>query len=103
MGLINFRSTSFLKAFILYAIVTAISASLAIEIRLSMENEKSHIYKLVNPLTPENGITHIHKIAATIFITFIASIIIYHIMYFIFGWGGGMLVKNLPIYGKYFD
>ena len=103
MAIIDFRSTSYLKAFILYASIAAIASTFAIEIRLSLEDKQSSLFKMVAPLTPENGINDIHKILVTILITFITSIIIYHLMYFIFGWGGGMIVSKNRIYGKYIN
>jgi len=94
MAIINFRSTSYFNAFILYASVTAIATTLAIEIRLSLENEQSRLFNFIAPLTPEIGINSFHKIIVTLLITFISSIIIYYLMYIIFGWGGGMLVSK---------
>ena len=103
MAIIDFRSTSYLKAFILYSLVTAISASLAIEIRLAFEDKDSQLFKFINPLTAETGISKLHICLATVLITFLASIIIYNLMYLIFGWGGGMIVREHKRYGKYLD
>jgi hypothetical protein len=103
MAIIDFRSTSFLKAFILYSSVIAIATTLAIEFRITLENDKSRLFNLIADFTPETGINSLHKLFVTILITFVASIIIYHIMYLIFGWGGGMIVLKNKQYGKYMD
>jgi len=93
MSIFNFRSTTYFKAFILYAFVSAIVTHLAIEFRSDLDKKNSLLFHLINPLTKEKGISHIHKLIFSIIITFIVSIFVYFSMHFIFGWGGGMIVK----------
>ena len=94
MALINYRGTTFVRAFFLYALVAALAATFAIEIRLQLENKDSKLFKIIAPLTPESGISHLHKLIAATLITFGTSVIIYHLMYIIFGWGGGMVLDK---------
>ena len=94
MTLFNFRSTTYFKAFILYAFVSAIVTHLAIEFRSNLDRKNSLLFHLINPLTKEKGINHVHKLIFSVIITFIISIFVYISMHFIFGWGGGMLVKT---------
>ena len=101
MALINYTSTTYLKAFILYAIVAALITGIGVHLRLLLEDPHSELYILLAPLTPEIGINKTHKLILSILISFFASIIIYHIMYFIFGWGGGMLVSSKKTLQKY--
>ena len=102
MALINFRSTSYLRAFILYAIVAAIGATLAVESRIALNQKASHLYKYIDPLTAPTGISNFIKMIVTLIITFVVSIFIYNFMYFVFGWGGGMLVSKNKKSRKYF-
>jgi len=101
MAVLNFRSTSYLKAFTLYAVVAAIAAALAVEVRMKLEDKNSGFFKFMDPLTPEPGVSAINKILITIIMTFIIYIIIDNLMYFIFGWGGGMLVAKRVKQRKY--
>ena len=96
MGLFNYRSTNFLKAFFLYALVGSLIASLAVHIRLSFDKNQFGIRKWIGEnfglkaeLQSENNIL---RLIFAFFFTFLLTLIIYHIMYFLIGWGGGMIV-----------
>ncbi len=102
MALINFRSTSILKAFILHAFVSAITAALALEVRMRLENKSSDLFKYISGITPEHGISGLHKILFTIIATFIIYIVINNLMYFIIGWGEDMIVSEKTKGLKYF-
>lgn len=93
MSLFNFRSTTYFKAFILYAFISSIITHLAIEFRSTLDNKNSLLFKLINPLTEEKGINYIHRSIYSALITFIITIFVYVSMHLIFGWGGGMLVN----------
>ncbi len=85
----NFRSTNIWKAFIL----NSLAASIVIVIGISI---KSHFDTYTVKNTDENNIereTNFKSISLTIFFTFAASLLAYTIMYFIFGFGGGMLTN----------
>jgi hypothetical protein len=99
MALINFRSTTYFKAFLLYAFISSIIAHLAIMLHVSL-NEKSQLYNFINPLTPEKGINHTNQFIIGTIISFVIGFFIYNIMYFLFGWGGGMIVPMTSKCGK---
>ena len=102
MALINFRPTSLVKAFILHAFVSAITAALVVEVRMRLENKSSDLFKYISNITPENGISGLHKILFTIIITFIIYIVINNFMYFFVGWGEDMIVSEKTKVMKYF-
>tara|TARA_Y100000389_G_scaffold197848_1_gene233235 strand:- start:596 stop:871 length:276 start_codon:yes stop_codon:yes gene_type:complete len=86
----GFRSTNIWKAFIL----NSISSSLVIIIALTVKSKFdtfSNKYKDTNNVKQQ---TNLKSILLTIIATFISSMIAYSSMYFIFGYGGGMLVNN---------
>ena len=82
MALINFRPTSFIKAFFLHAFVSAITAALAIEVRIQLENKSSNLFKYISNITPEDGINGLHKIIFTII--FSSIFFIFFLYFFIF-------------------
>lgn len=97
MPLINFQSTNYIKAFILYALVAALATSISVHLRVELDNKESGIYKFISPIVAEKDINDLHKFFITLIITFFASFIIYHIMYFLLGWGGGMIVNKTKV------
>ena len=94
MPIFEYRSINILRAFILYSLVGAIIYTIAIEVRLLLQDTRSQLYKTLSPLTKEKGINKFHQLIASFIITFIVTITIYHIMYFLIGWGGGMIVSK---------
>lgn len=99
MAVIDFRSTNFFKAFLLYSFIGALAASLAVHIRLEIDNNKYGIkdwFKKTLKLTKSEDIDDLgskYRFIVAFLITFIITIIIYHIMYFLFGWGSGLLAN----------
>lgn len=87
----NFKATSYFKAFMLNAIVGAIICAMAIELRLRLEDEKTVYYGFWSRIYNEKKLNNWHKLATSLFITFIVSVIVYHFMYFVFLFGGGQL------------
>lgn len=87
----NLKATSYLKAFILNALVGAIICAMAIEFRLLLEDEKTDYYGFWARVYNEKKLNIYHKLATTLLITFLVSILVYHVMYFIFLFGGGQL------------
>lgn len=88
----GFRSTNIWKAFILNSIVS----SLVIIIALTVKS-KFDTFSNINTDMHINDVkqqTNFKSIMLTIIATFIASMISYSIMYFLFDYGGGMLVNN---------
>jgi hypothetical protein len=96
MSLFSFKSTNFFKAFLLYALVGSLIASLAIHIRLSFDKDEYGIRKwiaetfgLEAELESDNSLL---RLVFAFILTFFITFFIYHFMYFLLGWGGGMLV-----------
>ena len=87
----NLKATSYLKAFILNALVGAIICAMAIEFRLLLEDEKNEYYGFWARIYNEKKLNIFHKLGTTLLITFLVSIVVYHSMYFLFLFGGGQL------------
>lgn len=106
--IMQYQSTNFFKAFILYAIVGSLIASLAVHFRLEINNNKGIGKQIGNWIDEKLGVDDIEKGTILNFIlsfvlTLVITLIIYHLMFFMFGWGGGMLInKNNIIKKKYF-
>ena len=80
----NFKSTSILKAFILNSLASSLIIFIAILVKADFDN-----YEIV-----ENNIrrtTTFKSIFFTLLFTFLSSLIAYTLLYFIFGFGEGML------------
>lgn len=85
----GFRSTSVWKAFFLNSIASALVIFIAI-------NVKSRFDKFTAKKDPDREIvrtTNWKSIVLTLIATFTASMIAFSTMYFVFGFGGGMLVS----------
>jgi len=82
----NFRSTTIWKAFIL----NSIAAALVIVIGITV---KDHVDTYTVDSQPDKiqRNTNVMSISLTILFTFLTSLLAYTIMYFVFGFGGGML------------
>ena len=89
----GFRSTNIWKAFIL----NSITSSLVIIIALIVKNNFDTFSNTKDTKKDTNDVkqqTNFKSIMLTIVATFISSMIAYSTMYFLFGYGGGMLVNN---------
>jgi len=85
----NFRSTNVWKAFIL----NSIAAAIVIVIGMTV---KEHFDTYIVDDNNSNKIkrtTNFTSISLTILFTFLTSFLAYTIMYFVFGFGGGMLTS----------
>jgi len=87
----RFKATSYFKAFILNALAATIISVVAIEFRLALEDEKNSYYGFWSNIYDKKKITILDKLILTIISTFVASLLVYHIMYFVFLFGGGQL------------
>ena len=81
-----FKPTYF-QGFLLYSFIAALTASLAVHIRLEADDPKSYFGMILHGLLENRCISHCFGAVVSFFITFLI-----YIMYFIFGWGGGLLV-----------
>ncbi len=91
----NFQATDVWKAFILNSLLTSIIILVSITVKQSLDN-----YVFVNNdidfdqndkvVRKSTGVS----ILFTLFVTFVASMLSYTIMYFLFGYGGNMVVQK---------
>ena len=88
------RSTTLLKAFVFNSIATAVIATIIVEIRYGMDSDKSTVGKILNKLIgyfdPNPFDNEIYKIAYTFISGFFVSIIVYHVLFLVTGFGDGM-------------
>lgn len=88
------RATNYLTAFLLNGFVTALIAVVAIEMRVQLENPKSYIYGLFNALLMGKDLSTTQIMTIVFITTLFASLVVYHIFYFIFHYGGGFMIPN---------
>lgn len=75
----GFHATNIKKAFLLNAIAAALIASVAVIVKDRLDVKTKLVYT--------------DKFAVVLIITFISAIIVYNILYLVFGFGGGMLTN----------
>lgn len=90
----SFYATTVLKAFILNAIAVALIATFAVEIRRELDDVKGQFYMFINPFFAGNTMTERQKAIVVALASFLGAILVYHIMYVVFGFGGGMLTEG---------
>ena len=85
----DFQATNISRAFILSALLIAITASVTTEMRLYLEKDKNKIFTVnVNDLNTQN------KYFITFFTSIIVSLLFYILFHYIFGYGGSMLAYS---------
>ena len=80
--LIDLRSTTIRKAFLLNAIVLAAVATVSVELRRYLDVKKE-----------TKGLTEVQKMGLTMIGTFVIGILIYILTRLIFGYGEGLLAS----------
>lgn len=90
----SFCADSILKAFLLNALAVALIATLAIEIREALDNEKSRLYRTALPFFAVKALSEFQKATLVAIASFFGALIVYHILYLIMGYGGGMMVQS---------
>ena len=101
----NFGTTSIMKAFILNALAVSLISTFTVETRKKLNNNDSKFYKFFSVIfqadLDEHGkLSESKKTFVVSFISLLSAILIYLIMFVIFGFGGGMLTykKNIPLF-----
>ena len=92
----NFRATTF-KAFFLNALAAAFIASIAIEIRIRLSNDKDKLYILLNTWIPGKQINEDVLYMVTFIVSFAACLLVYNILYLLFMYGGGMITTSSKV------
>ena len=82
--LIDIRSITIIRAFVLNAIVLAIIATMSIELRNKLDN-----------IVITKGLSENNKIFLTMLGTFIIGIIVYFLIRILFGFGDGLMATSL--------
>lgn len=94
----NFKATSYLRAFILNAFATAAIAALAIEMRITLQDEKSKMYGYFNTMFMGPKLNELDKIIIVFISAFLGALFVYHIMYALVKFGGGMMISSKKIH-----
>lgn len=93
----NFRATTLFKAFFLNALAAAFIASIAIEIRIRLSNDKDKLYILLNTWIPGKQINEDVLYMVTFIVSFAACLLVYNILYLLFMYGGGMITTSSKV------
>jgi hypothetical protein len=83
----DFKATDFLKAFTLNALVAAVIAALTVETRLHLDTQGALWADSKETLAETT------KLSVTLLTSFVVAFAVYHAMYVLFGYGGGMLIN----------
>lgn len=90
--LINFRAINISNAFILNSIVISLIALISIEVDLFIKNR----WNYQEPST-FFSFDNIIRILISLLISFLSALFVFWMMYFIFGFGGGLLAPKVPM------
>lgn len=91
----DFYATTVFKAFVLNAIAVALIATMAIELRRELDDVKGRFYLLVNPLFSGSSLNERQKATIVAVASFMGAILVYHFMFILVGFGGGMLTSSV--------
>ena len=87
----SFKAESYLKAFLLNGLVAGLVTTLAIEVRLILDDTKSDYYVFWSTLYRIKVLKKSHKLLTTFIITFLIALVTYHLFFLLFFYGGGQL------------
>lgn len=87
----NLKATSYLKAFILNALLGGIITALAIELRLRLEDNTSKYYKFWTNVYNVKSLHIRHKLITTFLLTSIVGLFSYLLFFYLFLYGGGQV------------
>jgi hypothetical protein len=93
----DFRATTLPRAFLLNAVATAAIAALAIEMRSQLDNQKSRTYGYFNSMFEGESLSERDKIIIVFSTALIGALVVYHMMYALVGFGGGMLTGDSKV------
>ena len=89
----GFYADSFINAFILNALAVAITAASSVELRRVLDDEKGNTYAFFNSLLRSKALSELQKSSIVFIGSFIIALGTYILLYFILGFGGGMLTS----------
>ena len=96
------RSTTYFRAFVINAIATAAIAALASEMRMQLDMEKEVIYGYFARALGSKVLSETQKVSIVFLTAFLGSLVVFHTLYALVAFGGGMLVKGPFQAGKYY-
>ena len=89
----SFRATTIFKAFLINAFLSALIATIIVEVRYIIEYGKGPIYEHIRRFL--NGgndfATAINKVTSTFVIGFLVTMLIYNTLYIFIEYGGGLV------------
>ncbi|MAH20722.1 MAG: hypothetical protein CMB96_04725 [Flavobacteriaceae bacterium] len=98
------RATNIFKAFLINAFVAALVATIIVEVRRDLNEDKSGIFQIIHNIASRFDSNPFKTAPRKMFYTFITgfvvSLIIYNILYVLIGFGGGMIANKKQ--AKYF-
>jgi len=93
----NFTATTVFRAFILNAIAIAAIATVTVQMRALLDKQENKIYDFLHKLlNGDNDVdfTEFQKLVIIFLTAFTVAILVYHLMYLVFGFGRGMLIAR---------
>ena len=96
------RATTYFRAFILNAIATAAVAALAIEMRMQLDMDKEVIYGYFARALGSKVLSETQKVVIVFWTAFLGSLVVFHALYALVAFGGGMVVSGPFKSGKYY-
>ena len=91
----SFRATTIFKAFLINAFLSALIATIIVEVRYIIEYGKGPVYKNIRKFF--NGgndfVSEINKVTSTFVIGFLVTMLLYNFLYIFIEYGGGLLTQ----------
>ena len=92
----GFRATTIFKAFLINAFLSALIATIVVEVRYIIEYGKGSTYENIRKFF--NGgndfVGDLDKVTSTFAIGFFVTILLYNILYILIEYGGGLLTPS---------
>ena len=93
----SFRATTLFKAFLINAFVSAIIATIIVEVRYTIESGKGDLYEYIREIFnsgQEYGTNELSKVRSTFLIGFLVTLFLYNALYVLIAYGGGSVAPN---------
>ena len=95
----SFRATNLFKAFLINAFISALVATIIVEVRQSISVGKGKLYnsirEIFNAGNPWND--ELSKVRSTFIIGFLVTLILYNLLYLLIAYGGVMLTPGSKV------
>lgn len=91
-----FRATTIFKAFIINAFLSALIATIIVEVRYAIDSGKGQLYNSIRNTFNSNNLWNdeLSKTRFTFVIGFLVTLFLYNILYIFIGYGGGLLTTK---------